>query len=130
MALREVEEETGVTGLKLKKRKVGETYHTLRRIWKAYFKNIALVLYYLPGKPGTGTTNRGEYNGSQVDSHKEPVANTYPSIKDIRVSVLMSLKTNMNELFFKQMKDYQTGFFNMATVNRLTQTSFLYRKEF
>lgn len=84
-ALREVEEETGVTNLKLKK-KIGETYHT----YDEYGKHILKIThwYYLTCSTTQQLTPQTEENITAVKwvstkNIKEPVANTYPSIKDI-----------------------------------------------
>ncbi len=84
-AIREVEEETGVSGLKLKK-KIGNTYHTYESFGKHFLKTTEW--YYM--------TIKGEqYLRPQKEEHitdlkwvktsqiKDPISNTYPSIKDI-----------------------------------------------
>lgn len=84
-ALREVEEETGVTGLKLKK-KVGETYHT----YDEFGKHILKIShwYYITAPAAQQLSPQTEENITEVKwistkNIKEPIANTYPSIKDI-----------------------------------------------
>lgn len=84
-ALREVEEETGVTGLKLKK-KVGETFHT----YDEFGKHILKIShwYYMTAPAAQQLTPQTEENITEVKwvstkNIKEPIANTYPSIKDI-----------------------------------------------
>lgn len=84
-ALREVEEETGVTGLKLKK-KVGETYHT----YDEFGKHILKIShwYYMTAPAAQQLSPQTEENITEVKwistkNIKEPIANTYPSIKDI-----------------------------------------------
>jgi 8-oxo-dGTP pyrophosphatase MutT (NUDIX family) len=84
-ALREVEEETGVTALKLKK-KVGETYHT----YDEFGKHILKIShwYYMTAPAVQQLTPQTEENITEVKwvstkNIKEPIANTYPSIKDI-----------------------------------------------
>lgn len=84
-ALREVEEETGVTGLKLKK-KIGETYHT----YDEFGKHILKIShwYYITCSANQQLVPQTEENITEVKwiptkNIKEPVANTYPSIKDI-----------------------------------------------
>lgn len=84
-ALREVEEETGVTNLKLKK-KIGETYHT----YDEYGKHILKIThwYYFTCGNTQQLTPQTEENITaakwiSTKNIKEPVANTYPSIKDI-----------------------------------------------
>jgi len=84
-ALREVEEETGVTGLKLKK-KIGETYHTYDAFGKHFLKTTHW--YYITC---SGTQNLVPQTEEDITAIKwvatkdikEPIANTYPSIKDI-----------------------------------------------
>ncbi len=84
-ALREVEEETGVTGLQLKK-KIGETYHTYDAFGKQFLKTTHW--FYLTC---SGTQNLVPQTEEDITAIKwvatkdikEPVANTYPSIKDI-----------------------------------------------
>ncbi|MFN8251357.1 MAG: NUDIX domain-containing protein [Ferruginibacter sp.] len=84
-ALREVEEETGVTGLKLKK-KVGETYHT----YDEFGKHILKIShwYYITCPANQALVPQTEESITEArwiatKNIKEPVANTYPSIKDI-----------------------------------------------
>ncbi|MBS1512271.1 MAG: NUDIX domain-containing protein [Bacteroidetes bacterium] len=84
-AIREVEEETGVKQLKLKK-KVGETYHT----YDDFGKHILKITYwfYMTCPAAQQLVPQTEENISAVKwiatkDIKEPVANTYPSIKDI-----------------------------------------------
>ncbi len=84
-ALREVEEETGVSGLKLKK-KVGETYHTYDEFGKHILKISHWYYITCPAsqqlKPQT-EEHITEVKWIATKNIKEPVANTYPSIKDI-----------------------------------------------
>ncbi len=84
-ALREVEEETGVTNLKLKK-KTGETYHT----YDDYGKHILKVThwYYMTCSAAQKLVPQTEEDITAIKwvptrEIKEPIANTYPSIKDI-----------------------------------------------
>lgn len=84
-ALREVEEETGVTNLKLKK-KTGETYHT----YDDYGKHILKVThwYYMTCSATQKLVPQTEEDITAIKwvptrEIKEPIANTYPSIKDI-----------------------------------------------
>lgn len=84
-AIREVEEETGVTDLHLKK-KIGITYHVYDEFGKHFLK--ISHWYHM-------TCNSKQKLKPQTEEHitdikwvktediKEPVANTYPSIKDI-----------------------------------------------
>jgi 8-oxo-dGTP pyrophosphatase MutT (NUDIX family) len=84
-ALREVEEETGVTKLKMHK-KVGETYHTYNAYGKHYLKTTHW--FYM-------TCSSKQELVPQTEEHidlikwvktkdiKEPLKNTYASIKDI-----------------------------------------------
>lgn len=84
-ALREVEEETGVTNLKLKK-KTGETYHTYDEFGKHILKTTHW--YYMTCPAGQKLVPQTEEDITETKwistkDIKEPVANTYPSIKDI-----------------------------------------------
>lgn len=84
-AVREVEEETGVSGLELKK-KVGETYHTYDDFGKHILK--ITYWYYMTCAGTEELIAQTEENITEVKwvatkNIKEPVANTYPSIKDI-----------------------------------------------
>lgn len=84
-ALREVEEETGVTNLKLKK-KVGETYHTYDEFGKHILKTTHW--YYMISPAAQKLVPQTEEDITETKwistkDIKEPVANTYPSIKDI-----------------------------------------------
>jgi ADP-ribose pyrophosphatase YjhB (NUDIX family) len=84
-ALREVEEETGVNGLELKN-KVGETYHTYDEFGKHILK--ISYWYYMTCSSAQALVPQTEENITEVKwistkNIKEPVANTYPSIKDI-----------------------------------------------
>jgi len=84
-ALREVEEETGVTNLKLKK-KVGETYHTYDAFGKHFLK--ITHWYYITCPAAQTLVPQTEEDITAIKwvatkDIKEPVANTYPSIKDI-----------------------------------------------
>ena len=84
-ALREVTEETGVKGLSLKK-KIGETYHVYDQFGKHFLKTSHW--FYM-------TCSSGQELIPQVEEHiteikwvktidiKEPMKNTYPSIKNI-----------------------------------------------
>ncbi|MBK7122306.1 MAG: NUDIX domain-containing protein [Chitinophagaceae bacterium] len=84
-ALREVTEETGVTNLQLKK-KVGETYHVYDEFGKHFLK--ISHWYHM-------TCSAKQVLKPQVEEHitqikwvktrdiKEPVKDTYPSVKDI-----------------------------------------------
>ena len=84
-ALREVEEETGVTQLKLKK-KVGETYHTYDDYGKHFLK--VTHWYYITCPAAQQLVPQTEEHITAIKwvatkDIKEPLANTYPSIKDI-----------------------------------------------
>lgn len=84
-ALREVEEETGVTNLKLKK-KVGETYHTYDAFGKHFLKTTHW--YYMTCPAAQNLVAQTEEDITDIKwvatkDIKEPIANTYPSIKDI-----------------------------------------------
>lgn len=84
-ALREVEEETGVSRLQLK-RKVGETYHT----YDEFGKHILKIShwYYMTCPANQALVPQTEESITEAKwiptkNIKEPIANTYPSIKDI-----------------------------------------------
>jgi ADP-ribose pyrophosphatase YjhB (NUDIX family) len=84
-AVREVEEETGVTNLKLKK-KIGETYHTYNAFGKHFLKTTYWFYMTCSSKqtlvPQT-EEDIAEIKWVKTRNIKEPMANTYPSIKDI-----------------------------------------------
>ena len=84
-AVREVEEETGATNLTLKK-KIGETYHTYNAYGKHFLKTTHWFYITCPSKqklvPQT-EENIAEIKWVKTKDIKEPLANTYPSIKDI-----------------------------------------------
>jgi ADP-ribose pyrophosphatase YjhB (NUDIX family) len=84
-ALREVEEETGVTNLKLKK-KIGETYHTYDEFGKHILKTTHWYYMTCPATQNLVPQTEEDITETKWISTKdikEPVANTYPSIKDI-----------------------------------------------
>ncbi len=84
-AVREVEEETGVTNLTLKK-KIGETYHTYNAFGKHFIKTTHWFYISCPSnqtvKPQT-EEDITEIKWVKVKDMKEPLGNTYASIKDI-----------------------------------------------
>jgi 8-oxo-dGTP pyrophosphatase MutT (NUDIX family) len=84
-ALREVEEETGVTNLTVKK-KAGETYHTYDQFGKHFLKITHWFYMICPAVqklvPQT-EENITEIKWVATKDIKDPIANTYPSIKDI-----------------------------------------------
>jgi NUDIX domain len=80
-----VEEETGVTKLKLKK-KVGETYHTYDAFGKHFLKTTHW--YYMTCSKEQHLVPQTEEDITAIKwvatkDIKEPMADTYPSIKDI-----------------------------------------------
>lgn len=84
-AIREVEEETGVTGLTLKS-KIGETYHTYNAFGKHYLK--ISHWYYMTCHKEQTLVPQTEENITAIKwvkpkDIKEPLANTYESVKDI-----------------------------------------------
>lgn len=84
-ALREVEEETGVTNLSLKK-KIGETYHTYDDFGKHILKITHWYYMTCPAAQKLVPQTEEDITATKWVSTrdiKEPVANTYPSIKDI-----------------------------------------------
>jgi len=83
--LREVEEETGVTGLKLTQ-KVGETYHTYNAYGKHFLKTTHW--FYMTCSSKQKLVPQTEEDIAAIKWVKtkdiqEPLSNTYPSIKDI-----------------------------------------------
>ena len=91
-ALREVEEETGLTKLKLKK-KLGETYHTYNAFGKHFLK-ISHWYYITANSKQTLIPQTEEditaIKWIKIEDIKEPLRNTYPSIKDILAIFLES----------------------------------------
>jgi 8-oxo-dGTP pyrophosphatase MutT (NUDIX family) len=84
-AIREVEEETGVTNLTIKK-KVGETYHTYDAFGKHFLKTTYWYYMVCDNKQKLVPQTEEDITGIKwvaTKNIKEPVANTYPSIKDI-----------------------------------------------
>ncbi len=84
-ALREVAEETGTKNLTLKK-KIGETYHVYDQFGKHYLK--ISHWYYMTCPARQETIPQAEENITEIKwvktmDIKEPIKNTYPSIKDI-----------------------------------------------
>jgi len=84
-ATREVEEETGITGLKLKN-KMGETYHTYNAFGKHFLK--ISHWYYMTCSSKQKLVPQTEENITEIKwvktkDIKEPISNTYASIKDI-----------------------------------------------
>jgi 8-oxo-dGTP pyrophosphatase MutT (NUDIX family) len=84
-ALREVEEETGVTNLVLKN-KVGETYHTYNAFGKHFIKTTHW--FYITCSSAQALKPQTEEDITEIKwvkkkDIKEPLENTYPSIKDI-----------------------------------------------
>lgn len=84
-AVREVEEETGVKKLTLKK-KIGETYHTYDAFGKHYFKTTHW--YYMTCNHHQKLVPQTEEDIAEVKwvktkDIKEPVSDTYPAIRDI-----------------------------------------------
>lgn len=84
-AIREVTEETGVTGLRLKK-KIGETYHVYDEFGKHFLK--ISHWYHMTCSSKQKLLPQTEEHITEIKwvktlNIKEPVKNTYPSIKDI-----------------------------------------------
>jgi ADP-ribose pyrophosphatase YjhB (NUDIX family) len=86
-AVREVEEETGVTHLTIEQ-KIGETYHTYNAYGKHYLKTTHWYYMTCPSKqilvPQT-EENIDQIKWVSTKDINEPLSNTYPSIKDILV---------------------------------------------
>jgi 8-oxo-dGTP pyrophosphatase MutT (NUDIX family) len=84
-AVREVEEETGVTQLTVHK-KVGETYHTYDAYGKHFIKTTHWYYMTCEGKQVlTPQTEESITAISWIKTRKiaEPLGNTYPNIRDI-----------------------------------------------
>jgi 8-oxo-dGTP pyrophosphatase MutT (NUDIX family) len=84
-AVREVEEETGVTNLTIKK-KVGETYHTYNAFGKHFLK--ISHWYHLTSRNKQVLVPQTEEQITQIkwvnpEAMQEQMGNTYPSIRDI-----------------------------------------------
>lgn len=84
-AAREITEETGLENIQLKK-KIGETYHTYDAYGKHYLKTTHW--YYFTSKGSEDLIPQIEEDITELKwfktKHiKEPMVNTYPSIKDI-----------------------------------------------
>jgi len=84
-AVREVTEETGVTGLQLKK-KIGETYHVYDAFGKHFLK--LTHWYHMTCSSNQVLVPQTEEDITDIKwvktlHIKEPMENTYPSIKDI-----------------------------------------------
>lgn len=84
-ALREVTEETGVKGLSLKK-KIGETYHVYDQFGKHFLKTSHW--FYMTCSSGQELIPQMEEHITEIKwvktiDIKEPMKNTYPSIKNI-----------------------------------------------
>jgi 8-oxo-dGTP pyrophosphatase MutT (NUDIX family) len=91
-AVREVEEETGLTRLKLKE-KIGETYHTYNAFGKHFLK--ASHWYHITASKKQPLTPQTEEDITAIkwispENLEEQFANTYPSIKDILKEFLAS----------------------------------------
>ena len=84
-AMREVTEETGVDGLTLKK-KIGDTYHAYDEFGKHFLKRTHWFYMTCEGRQETVAQvveHITEVKWIKTINIKEPMANTYPSIKDI-----------------------------------------------
>jgi 8-oxo-dGTP pyrophosphatase MutT (NUDIX family) len=84
-AVREVEEETGVTNLQLKK-KIGETYHTYNAFGKHFIKTTHWFYITCPSKQTVKPQTEEditEVKWVKAADMKAPLENTYPSVKDI-----------------------------------------------
>ncbi len=84
-ALREVTEETGVKGMSLKK-KIGETYHVYDQFGKHFLK--ISHWFYITCSSDQELTPQAEEQITEIKwvktiDIKEPMKNTYPSIKNI-----------------------------------------------
>lgn len=84
-ALREVEEETGIGHLSLKK-KIGDTYHAYDEFGKHFLKQTHWFYMTCEGRQqpvAQESENITRVKWVKTMNIKEPVSNTYPSIKDI-----------------------------------------------
>ncbi|MGG9971870.1 NUDIX hydrolase [Ferruginibacter sp. SUN002] len=84
-AVREVEEETGVTNITLKK-KLGETYHTYNAYGKHFLKTTHWYYMTCPTKQSIKPQveeDISEIKWVSANAIDEPMKNTYPSIKDV-----------------------------------------------
>ncbi|MFZ4057028.1 MAG: NUDIX hydrolase [Ferruginibacter sp.] len=84
-AVREVEEETGVKKIELKK-KIGETYHTYNAYGKNFIKITHWYFMHCPNKQKTAPQTEEDITEVKwIDTQHIafPLENTYPSIKDI-----------------------------------------------
>jgi ADP-ribose pyrophosphatase YjhB (NUDIX family) len=84
-AAREIEEETGVKNLKLKK-KTGVTYHIYDEFGKHFLKISHWYYFTCPSKQkltAQTTEDITEVKWIKTKDIKKPVANTYATIKDI-----------------------------------------------
>ena len=93
-ALREIEEETGLTHLTIKN-KIGETYHTYNAFGKHFFK----ITHWFNVSCSSNQTlvPQTEENIDEIKwfAKKDlaiPLSNTYPSVKDILTQLLHPLK--------------------------------------
>ncbi len=87
-AVREVEEETGVTHLTVKQ-KTGETYHTYNAYGKHFIKTTHWFYMTCPSDQRLVPQTEEDIDQLKWVSTKaleEPLADTYPSIKDILAS--------------------------------------------
>lgn len=83
-AIREVEEETGVSNLHLKK-KIGETYHTYNEFGKHILKTTHWFWFTCKKQEAIPQTEEDitEIQWFKTRDIKKPVSNTYENIKDI-----------------------------------------------
>jgi ADP-ribose pyrophosphatase YjhB (NUDIX family) len=82
---REIEEETGATGLTLK-HKAGDTYHVYNEFGKRYLKMTHWYYFTCAGKPVLKPQKEEDILEAKWISTKDirkPLANTYCTIKDI-----------------------------------------------
>ncbi len=84
-AIREVEEETGVKKLKLKK-EIGKTYHTYNEFGKHFLKTTHWFYMNCPAEQNLKPQKEEhitDIKWVKTRDIKDPIANTYPGIKDI-----------------------------------------------
>jgi 8-oxo-dGTP pyrophosphatase MutT (NUDIX family) len=86
-AVREVQEETGATGLTVQK-KVGETYHTYNAFGKHFLKTTHWYYLTCPSQQKLVPQTEEDITAIKwvkIKNTAEVLRNTYPSIKDILV---------------------------------------------
>ncbi len=91
-AVREVEEETGATNLRVNN-KVGETYHTYTAFGKHFLKTTYWYFLTCPSEQRLAPQTEEDITAIKwvnIKKMQEPMSNTYPSIKEIIAKFLIS----------------------------------------